>query len=75
MQQGSEQFSVRVSDGVATLRDAALLIVTHAVSWSGQQFIEGGFSPELQAALVVVVFAAIKFGWKYITDTRRMKAT
>lgn len=69
---GSRSRAISLSDGIATVRDAVILILTELVTLVGDRFIEGGFGVELKAALVIVLFAGIKFGWKWWTDTRRV---
>lgn len=72
-QHGSKPFSVSLSDGVATLRDAVLIVLAYGVEYLGNTFTDG-LPVEVQGAVVVLAYAAIKFGWKFLTDTQRVGA-
>ncbi len=71
MKYGSKKFSVAASDAAATVRDASLVLISSMITGIGLKFTEGGFSSEIQGALVIVTFAAVKLIWKTVTDTRR----
>ena len=66
---GSKARAISLSDGIATLRDAAILIVAAI----GNYFVDGGLGQEVEMAIVVVTFAVVKFAWKFFTDTQRIQ--
>lgn len=70
---GSKPFTVAAADGIGTLRDAILLLLAAMAAKIGEHYF-GGFDPPVQTAIAIVTFAAFKFAWKYVNDTRRLSS-
>ena len=73
MDYGSKPFSFSLADGAGALRDAALLVLSFLLSWLIGMEPEASIS-DMQGALGILVFAAIKAIYKFFMDTQRVSA-
>jgi len=68
---GSPKGSISFNDTLPVIRDAAMIVISAALTFFGDKYIEGGLTPELKVAATTLIYAGFKLAWKYFTDTSR----